>query len=154
DTNLTSWITSLARQPAFYQAVTDGKGDEITRRIVKRWFAHPSAEKNVHMAQSNLDLALNLKLPESLIPAQQVLAAESAQPLFKQLAILVIGQYGNKEHLAKVEPYLQDTTKCINFGLVKALQANPVEIQTRDLALAVMIHLSGQDPKDYGYEFL
>ena len=152
DDNLGMWIANLPRQPAFFQSLTDGAGEEIPRRIIKRWLVRPATETNSNVAQMNLDLALQLKLPESLTPALQILSTENVPPMFRQLAVLSIGLYGNREHIPKLEPFLQDTTKCVNFAALKS--PGPTDIQTRDLALAAMIHLAGQDPKDYGYEFL
>ncbi|MCA9201928.1 MAG: hypothetical protein KDA59_02745, partial [Planctomycetales bacterium] len=35
----------------------------------------------------------------------------------------------------------------------RRIQKEPIRIQTRDVALAMAVHLSKQDIKEYGYEF-
>ncbi len=63
--------------------------------------------------------------------------------------MLAIGRFGNHEHIALVEPWLKDTSSCLQ----QPQQANEArQPQIRDVALAVLIHLSGQELKDYGLD--
>jgi hypothetical protein len=52
--------------------------------------------------------------------------------------------------LADIQPYLSDTHLVFDSGG----ENQPTQAQMRDLALAVTIKLSGQDPKQFGFENL
>ena len=149
------WLATMVRQNAFAQAVGAETHDGIPRRMLIRWIEHPSAAKAANVAEMNLSAAIQYNLPEGLTPALQIIALNKSQAFYKQKAILVVGKRGGKEHLSVLEPLLQDTTRCGVLGNARGNGANaPAEIQVRDVALAVMIHLSGQDPKDFGYDHI
>jgi hypothetical protein len=98
----------------------------------------------------NLMLAASFELKsEGLAVATKALANETGPAPIRQYAILSLGRFGGKEHLPMIEKCLQDTT---NSNVMQA--NNPphqIEIQIRDVALAVLVHLTGQHLRDYGY---
>jgi hypothetical protein len=65
------------------------------------------------------------------------------------MAILAIGKLGSRQHVLLLEPLLTDDTLC---------EASPEDekaryrCEVRDVALAVIIHLHAQKPKDFGFE--
>jgi hypothetical protein len=77
------------------------------------------------------------------------------------LAALAVGNYGDKEHLSLLEPLLTDTNivfngVAANFSIA-GVQAQPaaravVQTQVRDIALAMTIKLSGQNPAEFGFD--
>ena len=148
---LAGYLASLPSLPAFRQALVDGGADGHARRVFTRWLAHPAAEKNRTLAINNMAVANQLNMPESITPALQILASQMPVPYYRQEAILIIGKYGTRERLSTLEPFLQDTTKCGQMQIVNGAP-QPSDIQIRDVALAAMIHLSGQNPKDFGFE--
>ncbi|MCA9270714.1 MAG: hypothetical protein KDA41_19670, partial [Planctomycetales bacterium] len=86
---------------------------------------------------------------EGLIAADKMLASD-APSYYKQYAILAYARLGSREHVAKVEKLLDDETVCTTH------RVNDTEYQTqfRDIALAVALHLYGQDPKAFGFDRL
>src|SRR5207237_7662347 len=65
------------------------------------------------------------------------------------MAIVAVGRLGTKEHLGLLEPLLTNNTVLLNVNF----NNKPGTTEVRDVALAMMVHLTGQPIKDYGYEF-
>lgn len=68
-------------------------------------------------------------------------------------AMLCLARFGGEEDIAVLKPYLEKTQTChtwSNQGIAKKL----IKTQTRDVALAVSIHLSGDDPASFGFKYL
>ena len=75
---------------------------------------------------------------------------KATQPYIRATAMAVVGRVGGKEQIAEMESFLTDTT------LLGQSQFGTVRIQTemRDVALAMMVQLSGQQAVDYGFPYL
>jgi hypothetical protein len=86
-----------------------------------------------------------LPLPLAVIGGED--PYKHTQPSTRALAALVIGQFGGAEHVDRLEPLLADSSNC------NGLQQQPGQpaVQVRDVALVVMLQLTGQRPADYGY---
>jgi hypothetical protein len=91
----------------------------------------------------NLDLKEGVELALKVIRDKKVKGAGLAS------ALTTLGKLGGKEHAATLEAFLGDTTALGNFALNKERGTT----QVRDVALAMLVHLSGQDHKDYGFVF-
>jgi len=65
----------------------------------------------------------------------------------KYLALDLVRRYGGKGQASAVEPFLKDAQVCVT--ITNAADGQP---QVRDLALVTLIELSGQDPKQFGFE--
>jgi hypothetical protein len=86
--------------------------------------------------------------PEGLALAEKVLVHNADNPQLRQFALLAIGRFGGRKHVPLAEKLLSDATSC---GAIQA--DNPpvqVELQVRDVALAVLIRLTDQQAGDYG----
>ena len=62
-------------------------------------------------------------------------------------ALLAIAKLGSKEDINYVEMYFQDDSRLSNY----LTPGDPFETQLRDVALVAAIHLSGENPKDFGF---
>ena len=71
-------------------------------------------------------------------------------PHFVQFAILVVGRFGNQEHLPLLEPLLANSSPLVtqNVG------GQNLRCEVRDVALATLVHLTQQDFKQYGFTHL
>jgi hypothetical protein len=72
----------------------------------------------------------------------------TVSPLLRASAALAVGRFGTKESATTLEPLLDDDS---TFAITSGSQGLALNIRISDLALATMIHLSGQDPKDFGF---
>jgi hypothetical protein len=107
------------------------------------------AEKHVDPTtqQQLLYLFGNLRLREGLDWTLKVVRARETQEFNRGLAMSLIGCLGGEEHLAVLEPLLGDTSQVtqINFGQGQSV------VQVRDVALAMIIQIHGQNPGDFGF---
>jgi hypothetical protein len=73
------------------------------------------------------------------------------QPQTKAVALCCIGTLGGRDHISLVADALKDETEVTQFAVrtVKGLVQGTVQV--RDVGLAMTVHLSGQNPKDYGF---
>jgi HEAT repeat protein len=101
------------------------------------------------LAYQSLWISMQYNLAEGLIPAAAIIRRGERQPYVLQDAMLAIGKLGSKEHIELLTPLLANDTSLgnqFNRKVKKSFQP-----QVRDVALAVIIHLSGEKPQDYGF---
>lgn len=117
----------------------------VLKKLVGGWLAKDTSPSN---ANQNLILAAHLELrTEALAVAERILTGDDKQFMSRMMGILVMGRYGGKPQVAVIEKLLEDATPC---------QARPenipasAQIQMRDVALAVLLQITGQDLEKYG----
>ena len=140
---LYSW---LIYRPAFHKNASSGPWSGPLKRVLALWIVKDSTPA---ATAQNLTFAASYELKsEGLVLATRLLNGEMTTPQMRQLALVTLGRFGDKQQLATVEKQLQDATPC---GAIQ-LKSTPrqVEVQIRDVALAVALHLTGQIPRDYG----
>ncbi len=103
------------------------------------------------MTNQNLILAATLELKsETLAIAGRVLDSDESPTGTRQIAILMISRFGDKPQIKQIEDLLEDATNCGTVQVEKP--PHQVELQIRDVALAALLHMTGQDLKEYGYD--
>jgi hypothetical protein len=119
----------------------------LLKKMVGQWVAKDTTPS---MTNQNLTLAAQLDLKnETLAIATRVLASTESPPGSKQISILMIGRFGDEEDLSLIEKLLNDQTSC---GKVSVEQPpRQVDLQIRDIVLAAMLHMTGQNLHEYGY---
>jgi len=97
-----------------------------------------------------LALLARLEMREGLATAKRCLADRTLTPGTHALALLLIGKVGNKTNAADVLASLDD------MGTLgqKTLRNKVLGAQVRDVALAMMIHLHGEEPAEFGFPYL
>ena len=144
-------IADLAQRPPIREAIlTSGQQPNIVRRLLLVWVSDCPV-RNDHVLQSRLNLISLYKLTEALPLAVAVARGEppflTAAANNRVMAVMVIGRFGSAQHAQQLEPLLDDDTVWAMAGQ----PGNPRVVQVRDVALATMIHLTGQQPQDYGF---
>ncbi len=119
----------------------------LLKKMVGQWIAKDTTPS---MTNQNLTLAAQLDLKsETLAIATRVLATTDSPPGSKQISILMIGRFGDQDDLQLIEKLLEDQTSC---GKVAVEQPpRQVDLQIRDIVLAAMLHMTGQNLHEYGY---
>jgi hypothetical protein len=145
-------IASLPLNPTFMNLMsTGGPRRDLFRKLFGRWVAR---DMSSDLITNNLAYAGQYNLKEALEPALKTLKSHdetgTANKGARTLAMILLGRFGSKEYLADIQPYLSDTHLVFDSGG----ENQPTQAQMRDLALAVTIKLSGQDPKQFGFENL
>jgi hypothetical protein len=128
-------------------------GQSALRRLVVGWCLNcPNRDEISVRRRLELMSMINLKegLPLALDVATRKKPYENVLPTARAIAILAVGQFGGPEHVDQLEPLVEDASVCMP---VQAPQpGQPMNnVQLRDVALVVMLHLTGQKPSDYGY---
>jgi hypothetical protein len=143
-------VENLIQRPPLRENIQAGSHRDAVRRLVVNWIMHCPNQNEV-ILNRRLYLASLNQLQESLPLAFDVALSEAkysaAQGPTRAAAVLLVGQLGNREHIERLEPLLEDATVCAAVGPGQAATS----VQLRDVALVVMLHLSGQRPADYGY---
>jgi hypothetical protein len=134
-------------QNSFQKNATSGVWSPMLKKLLGKWVVRDATTASA--VQNLLFAALYDLKDEALLLATRALADEHNHPNTRQYAILITGRFGGNEQLPMIEKLLQDKTSCGTF------QANnpprQVELQIRDVALAVAVHLTGQNLGEYGY---
>jgi hypothetical protein len=146
-------LENMIQRPPLREAIAVAGGPDAVRRLVSSWILH-CPNKNEMILIRRLSLASAIDLKEALPLALSVAGGDpqyaSVPPTARAIAILLIGQIGGREHANQLEPLLEDATVCMPVQAQVPGQPAP-SVQVRDVALVVMVHLTGQRPADYGY---
>ncbi len=140
-------VYSLAHQNEFRQSLTNGPQAPFVKKVTGQWIRKAGGVN----AYQKLSLALSLDIPDGIHPAVEMIKRPAAVGGQAQFAVLAVARFGGKEHIPLVEKLLADKT------LLSTTAPNNKVTYTcemRDVALAALLHLTGQDPKGYGFSQL
>ena len=99
------------------------------------------------MFQHSLAECLPLAL-EMIEPKPEYLTLTPAQQM---LALLAVGKFGSEENIAAIEPFLEDKRECLPRQQINGPGGELAAVQIRDVALASLLRLTGQEPVAYGF---
>jgi hypothetical protein len=146
-------VEQLIQRPPIQQRLATGAAGDAIRRLVVGWLVH-CPNKNESILQRRLALASAISVKEALPLPLAVIRGDTqyagVQPTTRAAAILLVGQLGDRQHVEHLEPLLEDTTICMPLQTQVAGRPG-ANVQLRDVALVVALHLTGQRPADYGY---
>jgi hypothetical protein len=145
-------VEGLIQRSPIHEALQSAQQDAV-RRIVTSWILNcPNPNEEILLRRLNLMSTLNLEgaLPLALAIVGGDTKYAHVQPLTRSMAALAVGQFGNRAHIERLEPLLDDAAVCQQ--LQGQLPGQPATaVQVRDVALVVMLSLTDQRPADYGY---
>ena len=136
-------IFQLMQHSGFTQLLSINDGPTPSRQLAGHFIRHSTGTS---LAYQMLWLAMQCNLKEGLIPAEAIIRDENQQPYVLQNAMLAIGKLGGDEQLDLLDAFLDDDTP-VNHRRA----TNGFSPKIRDVALAVTIHIHGQDPKNFGF---
>jgi hypothetical protein len=146
-------VENMIQRPPLREALAAAGAQDAVRRLVSGWILN-CPNKNELILARRLNLASTIDLKEALPLALAVASGDpqyaSVPPSTRAIAVLLVGQLGSREHVRHLEPLLNDVTVCMPLQAQVPGQAAR-SVQVRDVALVVMLHLTGQRPADYGY---
>jgi hypothetical protein len=140
-------VGNLLGQPAFQNTIRNGPAAEPFKKLFLAWMEQRT---DVNSVSNCLSMVQQLNIKEGVDFAARVMKNKEMQVYVRAQAATVLGKMGGKEHIAPLEGLLDDETQVSNFNL----NGQPGATQMRDVALAMIIHLSGEKPQDFGFEFL
>jgi len=142
-------LTSIAyvlNQPHIRAAFEAEATKEVMTSLIGRWIETREESTSVYQA---MNASNTLKLPYALVCAKKLLDPKLAgPPIYRAIAITTIAKAGNTpENLNLLEPILSDEALATNLFVGAK---GRVIIQMRDVALAMSLLLTKQDPLTYG----
>jgi hypothetical protein len=139
-------LNTLGSQNNLSQALHARPTGALVRGLLNAWVSRPFDHDSL-TGYRNLWLAMQYNLKDALEPALALIEPPAAPPHLEPFAILAIGKLGSREHIAALKPLLKDDRPIdpADRGGQKS------DTQIRDVALAAMIHLSGQKLADFGF---
>lgn len=144
-------LLTFSFQPSVKQALGE---ESPTKRLISRW-VESTVDKDG--AYYGLRLALQHDMPSGLAPALAIaqqpgvapagaLQRPGVEPQMLQFGVMGVARFGGKENIAALAPLLGDDAVCYAQNRNGQLYTT----QIRDLALASIVHLSGQKFENFG----
>jgi hypothetical protein len=140
-----AYLYNFVHQPVFQQRLRPTAECEPLRQLLGAWIRERTSTLT---AYQNLMLALRFELKAGLEPAIAILQDPAAKPHTRQYAVLVVAKFGSKQHLPLLETLLSDASSLA----VRQVNGRQVTTQLCDVALAGLVHLSGQELKEFGFD--
>ncbi len=137
-------VHSFAYQPALEQALGESTWQEPARRVLGHWMQRQAPAVD---PTPLVRLALQYGVPQGVVPALAVLNKPAAAPQELQQAMLAVARFGTRDDARALAAFLEDDRICS----AQVLQNVRYTVEVRDVALAAVIHLHGEDPADYGF---
>jgi hypothetical protein len=147
-------LRQLTQIPPLSESLAAKNPNNAIRRLVCAWIVHCPNRSNI-ILQQRLDAMFQHSLSECLPLAIEMLEPNpeylSLLPQQQMLAILAVGKFGSEENLAVLEPLLADQRDCVPRQPINGPGSDLVGVQIRDVALAALLRLTGQEPVAYGF---
>ena len=140
------YVMSLINQDPLRQAAQSGPLTAPLRKLLGGWLRRHSAASH-SMKIQNLMIAAQYQLPDGIDLALGLLPDRAVEPYLRPYPILYIAGFGKREHMPALAPLLEDADNC-----GESEDSEKFQCQVRDVALVALIHLSGQDPREYGFD--
>jgi len=142
-----SYLINAIQQQEFNKALTQGPLQVSARRLLAQWIARPAHENILY---NKLNLALQYDLKEGLEVALRLARnRQAAIPHYRVQAIGAIGRWGGKDYAAVLEALMDDKSEIFRGQIGNNKE---MTVQMRDVALAWLVYLTGQEHAAYGME--
>jgi len=143
---LTYQLTNLFYQPAIRNVLT-AKGSTPFKKVILGWMSRQT-EDNImgHV----LSTANNLNMPEVTDLALKVVRNKKVGPQGHAHGMVILAKNGGKKHIELFESFLNDKGSVSSFGIGNKLHG---ATEVRDVALAMLVHLTDQKHTDYDFTF-
>ncbi len=137
-------LVNFCNQASFIEGMNDPGKSKVLRKMLSEWITRSEGV----VAQQCMALAIRYDLKEGLIPATRILRNRGEQPLVRQTALMTVAKLGDATHVHLLETALDDASR-ISAHRIDNVQ---YETQLRDVALAAVLILRRQDPKQFGFD--
>ena len=144
-------VNNLIRRPVFNHSMQARPTQLLLRKLLGDWVAKSALMSSASVQSKNLRLAMQYNLQEGLEPALQIVHQTTVTPDTRVYAVLAIGQLGSRKNIPDLEPLLKDKSLSRRGSVSINNTRKRIDVQMRDVALAVMLHLTEQELSDYGY---
>jgi hypothetical protein len=140
-------LANLYTQPTFGMQLKDIKTGVPYRKV---FVAYLDARMDDNTINNSIWPLCQYRIREGAdVMARALKAGKASQVQTRAVALCCIGTLGGREHIPQIAGLLKDDAEVQAFAARNAQGT----VRVRDVALAMTIHLSGQNPKDYGFAF-
>jgi hypothetical protein len=139
-----STLATLCYQPEVQNAMNHAGRSPILRQLLGDWIRR----NDTWAVFQNLSLAMRYEMKEGLVAARGLIENPGNQPYIRQNAILAIVKLGDRDDIPLLATLLEDESRCA----IQRVQDKTYETQLRDVALAAILLMQGDEPKEYGFE--
>ncbi len=147
---ITALVYNMLGQPPARSAVQEPDHQEMMLKMVAAWFLANAENPTV---ANGLTLVQQYGLDDvALTMARKVLTRETPPPSSVAYAALALGKLGTHDDVPLLEPHLANKTVCHAWSTPQFPEV--IKIEVRDVVLAVLVHLTGQEHKEYGFDLL
>ncbi len=136
----------FCQQRALEQSLLARNTGEVLRQLLAAWVVRPLAADSL-TSYRNLVLALENDVKGALATATSLIEGGGAPAHYIPWAILTVAKFGGPQQRDLLEPLLNDQRNIT----VPNRGGQNLDAQVRDVALAALVHLSGQALADYGF---
>ena len=147
-------LRQLTQIPPLSESLASKSADNAIRRLVCAWIIHCPNRSSI-ILQQRLDAMFQHSLSECLPLALGMLEPKpeylTVPPQQQMLAILAVGKFGSEENIGALEPLLENATECLPRQQINGPGGDMAAVQIRDVALAALLRLTGQEPVAYGF---
>jgi hypothetical protein len=138
-------------QSAARKAIEGDAHSPLVKKLLVSWIERGMSSSS--LARNGLLLAELYKLNDTALSlARKMVGQKNAASYTLPYAVMTIGRFGSKEDVAPVKTLLTNKAVCHTWHNGKFKK--PIQIQVRDVALAILVHLTKQDHKEYGFDLL
>ncbi len=148
-----SFVHNIIQRPPVSTALSPDGSQPGLRKLVVNWVLQcPNKSEEVLRERLSIIQATNLvdALPLAIQTCSNDPQFLHVTPLTKALAVLTIGQLGDRQNVPQLEPLLDDASICLP-AQVQVPGQPATSVQLRDVALVEVLALTDQAPSDYGY---
>lgn len=147
----TSQLYSLLNHATAHLSITTGKHSPVLIELLEAWVTCG----NLTVSHYGMMLALKYDLRKAgLQQAESIISQRPTSSSMLQYAIIAVGKYGDEEHIPLLRSLLDNKTVCHTWSNQALKKNGSIKIQVRDVALAIILHMTGRDPAKYGFKLL
>jgi len=139
------YLMAFIQQGDLHQALTEGPYKSGMRKLLGQWILRPASPDT---AYGKLMLAMQYDIQEGRILALCMLRNKDNAGHLRVFAVAALGKLGGKPYAATLQELLDDRTEVFQ-GIINSKRSRT---EIRDVALAWLIHLTGQDHAAYGQD--
>jgi hypothetical protein len=144
--SLATLLPMLVEHGRLLSGVLDDPAQEPFRDLMRGWVRSPIGGPPAE----RLRIGIQFEFPDAVEPALELISGIGATTEERQRALLVIARFGNPDHVSAVESLLADEEPLLVYG--RSSERDTPRMQ--DLALLTLVHLTGQNPQQYGFDEL
>ncbi len=141
-----SMVFNFVNQSSFQTALKGGNHQGQARQLLGAWISETPSN---NLAYQTLRLAMQHDIEQGLSPALRIMEQKNISSYMRMFALLAVGKLGRPHHAEQVAKLLSDATVCSSRTTVVNGKRTTYRIELRDVAVAVLVHMTNQSLKDY-----